>query len=85
MKLTEQKLSIKSILLITILFPVLVIALSSVAIVITAKSVQPQDTVSSDFLRETPYVIPAEPKNEEDALTLVRKLFSSAIKTKAIR
>ena len=85
MKLTEQKLSIKSILLITILLPVLVIALSSVAIVITAKSVQPQDTVSPDFLSKTTYVISAEPKNEEDALTLVSKLFSAAIKTNALK
>ena len=85
MKLTEQKLSIKSILLITILLPVLVIALSSVAIVITARSVQPQDTVSPDFLSDTQYVISAEPKNEEDALTLVSKLFSAAIKSNALK
>ena len=85
MKLTEKKLSIKSILLITILLPVLVIALSSVTIIITAKSVQPQDTVSPDFLAETRYVIPGAPKNEEDALTLVSKLFSSAVKGRTMK
>ncbi len=81
MKLTEKKLNIRSILIITIIFPVLVIVLSSVAIVITARSVQPQDTVDPSFFNETKYTIASTPKNEEDSLTLMSKLFSAAVKS----
>lgn len=41
MKLTEKKLNVKSIILVTVILPVLVILVSSIAIIITAKSVQP--------------------------------------------
>ncbi len=85
MKLTEKKLSIKSILLITIILPVVVILLSSVAIVITARSVQPQDTVDPSFFSEVKYTVAAIPKNEEDALTLVSKLFSAAVRSGIIK
>lgn len=80
MKLSEKKLSLKSIILLTIIIPVLVIAASSVAIVITAKSVQPQETADASLFEEKEYEIKALPKNEEDALTLLSKLFDSAVK-----
>ncbi len=80
MKLSEKKLSIKGIILITIIIPVLVIAASSVAIVITAKSVQPQETADISLFEEKEYEIKAVPKNEEDSLTLLSKLFDSAVK-----
>lgn len=80
MKLSEKKLSLKSIILLTIIIPVLVIAASSAAIVITAKSVQPQETADASLFEEKEYEIKALPKNEEDALTLLSKLFDSAVK-----
>lgn len=80
MKLSEKKLSIKGIILLTIIIPALVIAASSVAIIITAKSVQPQETADASLFEEKPCEIKALPKNEEDALTLLSKLFSSAVK-----
>ena len=80
MKLSEKKLSVKSIILITILIPILVIAASSVAIIITAKSVQPQETADPALFAEKSYAVKAVPKNEEDALTLLSKLFNSAVK-----
>lgn len=80
MKLSEKKLSVKGIILITIIIPVLVIAVSSVAIIITARSVQPQETADASLFEEKPYEIKAVPKNEEDALTLLSRLFNSAVK-----
>ena len=47
MKLSEKKLNVKSILLITVILPVFVIVISSVAIYITAKSVQPGSTLDA--------------------------------------
>lgn len=85
MKLSEKKLSIKSILLITIILPVLVITASSVAIYITARSVQPQETADPALFSTTEYTIKAVPKNEEDALTLLSKLTSSAVKSGIIK
>ena len=81
MKLTDKKLNTGSILLITIICPVIVIFLSSIAIFLTAKTVQPQDSVDPSFFENIKYTIPAEPKNEEDALTLMSKLFSAAVKS----
>ena len=81
MSLSEKKLNTKSILLITIILPVIVIILSSIAIVITARQVQPQDTVDPSFFNEVKYTVSAEPKKAEDALTLMSKLFSAAVKS----
>lgn len=80
MKLSEKKLNLKSIILITIILPVLVIAASSIAIYITAKSVQPQETADPSLFETKEYAIKAVPKNEEAALTLLTKLFDSAVK-----
>lgn len=85
MKLSKKKLSLKSIILITILIPVLVIAASSVAIIITAKSVQPQETADASLFSVKKYEIKAIPKNEEDALTLVSKLFNNAVKSGTVK
>lgn len=52
MKLSEKKLNVKSILLITVILPVFVIVISSVAIYITAKSVQPGSTLDASLLEE---------------------------------
>lgn len=80
MKLSEKKLSVKSIIAITVIIPILVIAASSIAIIITAKSVQPQETADPSLFEVKEYAIKAAPKNEEDALTLLSKLFNSAVK-----
>jgi uncharacterized protein YjdB len=85
MKLSDKKLSLKSIILITILIPVLVIAASSVAIIITAKSVQPQETADASLFSVKEYEIKAILKNEEDALTLVSKLFNNAVKSGTVK
>ncbi len=80
MNLSEKKLNIKSIILITVILPVFVIVASSIAIYITAKSVQPQETADISVLSKEEAVIKSIPRNEEDALTLLTKLFSSAVK-----
>lgn len=85
MKLSEKKLSVKSIILITIILPVVVILISSIAIVITARQVQPQDTLDPSFFTEVKYTVASEPKNEEDALTLMSKLFTAAVKSGIIK
>ncbi len=85
MKLSEKKLNLKSIILVTIILPVLVIAASSIAIYITAKSVQPQDTADPSLFEVKEMAIKAVPKNEEDALTLLTKLFDSAVKSGIVK
>ncbi len=86
MKLSEKKLNIKSIILITVILPVFVIISSSIAIYITAKSVQPQETAPlSIFETKEHYEIKSVPKNEEDALTLLSKLFTNAVKSGIIK
>lgn len=80
MKLAEKKLSLKAVILLTIIIPVLVIAASSIAIIITAKSVQPQETADASLFSTKEYTIKSVPKNEEDALTLLSRLFDSAVK-----
>lgn len=85
MKLTEKRLNFRSILLITILLPVFVIVASSVAIYITAKSVQPQETADISIFSEEEAVIKSVPKNEEDALTLITKLFNNAVKSGIVK
>lgn len=81
MKLSEKKLSIKAVILLTIIIPVLVITASSIAIIITAKSVQPQETADASLFSPKEYTIKSVPKNEEDALTLLSRLFDSAVKS----
>ncbi len=81
MKLSEKKLSLKAVIFLTVLIPIVVIAASSIAIIITAKSVQPQETADASLFSPKEYAIRAVPKNEEDALTLVSKLFNSAAKS----
>ena len=85
MKLSEKKLSVKSIIALTVIIPILVIAVSSVAIIITAKSVQPQETADPALFTEKEYKIKAVPKNEEDALTLLTKLFNSAVRSGIVK
>ena len=49
MKLSEKKLSLKAVIFLTVLIPIVVIAASSIAIIITAKSVQPQETADASL------------------------------------
>lgn len=87
MKLADKKFSIKSIVLLSLIIPILVIAASSVAIVITAKSVQPQETADASLFEadEKKYEIKSVPKNEEDALTLTSKLFNNTVKSGIVK
>lgn len=71
MKLTQKKLNVKSILLITIILPLIVILVSSVAIVITAKSVQPGSTLDMSLLNKEKV---SEIKNGEEALNKLQEL-----------
>lgn len=79
MKLAEKKLSIKSIIILLIVVPVLVIMASSIAIVITAKSVQPQETADASLFETKEYAIASVPENEEDALSFLAQLFDEAV------
>lgn len=65
MKLSEKKLNVKSIILITVILPVVVIIVSSVAIYFTAKSVQPGSTFDVSVLNAHEYEAPV---SEEEAL-----------------
>ncbi|MBR3766789.1 MAG: Ig domain-containing protein [Clostridia bacterium] len=85
MKVTEKKLNIKSILLITVILPILVIIISSVAIYVTAKSVQPQDTLDISLLDDTPKKIEVLPETEEEALSLTNELINSAIESEILK
>ncbi len=82
MSLSEKKLNIKSIILITILLPVFVILISSVAIYITAKSVQPGTTIDAALLSEETVSLPESPK---EAFELLEKSISSAVNSGTIR
>lgn len=84
MKITEKKLNVKSIILITVILPIVVILVSSIAIIVTAKSVQPQATLDPSLFTEKKAVL-SIPKSEEEALTLLSKVFNSAIKSGSIK
>ncbi len=85
MKLTEKKLSIKSILLITVILPVIVILASSVAIYITAKSVQPQDTFDMSLLSDTEKAVEAVPSTAKGAAELFETLITDAVNSGVLK
>lgn len=76
MKFSEKKLNVKSILIITVILPALVIAVSSVAIYITAKSVQPGSTLDMSLLEVKEEMLP---ETNEEALTALEGYIESAI------
>lgn len=85
MKFTEKKLNIKSILLITIILPVMVILASSVAIYITAKSVQPQDTFDMSLLSDEKDIVFSAPSDAKDASALFDKLITGAVNSSVLK
>ncbi len=76
MKLSEKRLNVKSILIITVLLPVFVIIVSSAAIVITAKSVQPGSTLDMSLIEKTEKTLPG---TNEEALQILTGLTESAV------
>ncbi len=76
MKLTEKKLNTKSILLISIILPVLVIIISSIAITITAKSVQPGETLDMSLLKKISY---AKAEASDEALSYLKGLTKNTV------
>lgn len=82
MKLSEKKLNIKSILIITIILPVFVIAVSSIAIVITAKSVQPGAVLDTSLLKEEGLPLPS---SQQEAFDFVKKNITSAVNSNTIK
>ncbi len=69
MKLSEKKLNVKSILLITVILPVIVIIVSSVAIYFTAKSVQPGSVFDPAALTASEYEAPSSGKEALEEFT----------------
>lgn len=82
MKLAEKKLSIKSIVILTIIIPVIVIAASSAAIIITAKSVQPGASLDMSLLEDMSFT---EDKTAKDALDRLTQLTKSTIEAKTAK
>lgn len=75
MKLTEKKLNVRSIILVTVILPVLVILVSSIAIVFTAKTVQPGSVFTPPDNGENAYLAP---ETEEEALDTFSALLKNA-------
>lgn len=82
MKLSEKTLNVKSILLITIILPVVVIFASSIAIIITAKSVQPGSVFDISVLETDEYAVP---ETNEEALSQFTSLINDAVSSGIIR
>lgn len=76
MKLSEKRLNIKSILIITVILPVFVIAVSSVAIYITAKSVQPGSVLDMKVLSEEKH---NHPETKDAALKMLEDFADFAV------
>lgn len=76
MKLSEKKLNTKSIIIITILLPILVMLVSSIAIYITAKSVQPGSVLDASLLSKEEYALPQE---NEEALAYLDEYIEKAV------
>lgn len=76
MKLSEKKLNVKSIILITIILPVVVILVSSIAIIITAKSVQPGSVFDTSVLQKNEALLP---QTNEEALSQFTSLINDAV------
>lgn len=85
MKITEKKLSIRSIILVTFILPVAVIIISSVAIYITARSVQPQETFDLSYFSDVTPVVSAEISDKNEAASLFDKLINDAVSSGIIR
>lgn len=82
MKLSEKKLNIKSIILITVILPVIVILVSSVAIYFTAKSVQPGSVFDTSVLEKTEQEIP---QTNEEALSMLTSLVTDAVNSNILK
>lgn len=82
MKLTEKKLSIKSIILVTVILPVLVILVSSIAIVITAKTVQPGSVFTPPDNAEKAFYAP---ESSEEALDRFSFFTERAVKSEILK
>lgn len=82
MNISDKKLNVKSIIIITVILPVLVITLSSIAIVITAKSVQPSAVLDTALLKEEAAPLP---DSEQKAFDYVKKSITAAVNGKTVR
>ena len=78
MKLAEKKLNVKSIILVTVILPVLVILVSSIAIVFTAKTVQPGSVFTPLEAEENAF---SAPETEEEAYNTFSELIKSAVES----
>lgn len=78
MKLQEKKLNVKSILILTLVLPIVVIALSSIAVVVTAKSASEQQTFDLSAFYADKNAIIEMPENEERAVAFVNELVEKA-------
>ena len=81
MSIADKKLNVKSIILITIILPVLVIILSSIAIVITASSATEQKTFDMSTVNALPPEIEKAPETPEEALSFTETAVDTAVKS----
>lgn len=79
MSIADKKLNIKSIVLITVILPVVVIILSSIAIVITASSAVEQKTFDMSLVSNITPEIEKAPETPEEALIFTEKVIDTAV------
>lgn len=74
MKVSDKKLSVKSLIILTIVLPVIVILVSGIAVYLTAKNAGEQKTVDYSFLYPGNSVISTIPQNNKEAAEMSEKL-----------
>ena len=79
MSIADKKLNVKSIVLITVILPVVVIILSSIAIVITASSAVEQKTFDMSLVSNITPEIEKAPETPEEALIFTEKVIDTAV------
>lgn len=84
MKLRGKKLNVKSIVILTLILPVVVIALSSVAIVITAGSASQQQTVDINKFYSSDSAVQI-PTSADEALELIKKSVNDAVSSEILK
>lgn len=84
MKLRDRKLNVKSIVILTLVLPFVVIALSSVAIVITAGSASQQQTVDINKFNPSDSAVQI-PTSTDEALELIKKSVNEAVSSEILK
>ncbi|MBR3598134.1 MAG: Ig domain-containing protein [Clostridia bacterium] len=85
MKTSEKKLSVKSLIILTGILPIVVILASSIAIYFTAKNAGEQNTVDYSFLHPSESAITSAPGNTHEASEKAEELLRTAVDSKILK